>query len=93
MAALLVQTVRPSAFCEVKNARLPILPEVRFGVFRSRTAPTTVRALMETALTASLKEVAAAARAHPPKTEEWLPNKNNLPTARNSQGLREPASL
>jgi len=93
VAALLEQTVRPSAVCEVKNARLPILPEVRFGMFRSRTAPTRLRALMETALTASLKDVAAAPRGHSPKTEEWLPDKNNLPTARKSQGSREPALL
>jgi DNA-binding transcriptional LysR family regulator len=55
VSALPAEAVRNPRVSEVKYARLPVLPEVRFGMLRSRTAPTSARALMETALAASLK--------------------------------------
>jgi len=55
VSALLPETVRNAGISEVKYARLPVLPEVRLGMFRSPTAATKARALMETALATSLQ--------------------------------------
>jgi DNA-binding transcriptional LysR family regulator len=55
VSALLRESVRNTGIREVSHARLPVLPEVRFGLFRSRTTATRARALMEAALTASLQ--------------------------------------
>jgi DNA-binding transcriptional LysR family regulator len=55
VSALLPETVRNTGISELKYTKLPVLPEVRFGLFRSRTAATRARALMEAALATSLK--------------------------------------
>src|ERR1017187_1845452 len=57
MSALLPETVRDTGIGEVKCSSLPVLPEVRFGLFRSPTASTQPWALAETALAASIQAV------------------------------------
>jgi DNA-binding transcriptional LysR family regulator len=85
VAALLPETVRNTRLGEAKYARLPALPEVRFGMFRSRTAPTRARALMETALTASLKAVTGNHVVHFAETQAWPADDNRL---RRPEGLQ-----
>jgi DNA-binding transcriptional LysR family regulator len=65
VSALLRESVRNTGIREVSHARLPVLPEVRFGLFRSRTAATRARALMEAALTASLQAATGNRLTHP----------------------------
>jgi DNA-binding transcriptional LysR family regulator len=55
VSALLRETKRKTGIREVKHNKLPLLPQVRFGLFRSQTADTKARDLMETALTSSLR--------------------------------------
>lgn len=55
VSALLRETVRSGDIGEVKNVRLPVLPVVRFGLFRGSSASTRAQALMEAALATSLK--------------------------------------
>jgi DNA-binding transcriptional LysR family regulator len=55
VAALLRETVRNSGIEEIKNVRLPVLPEVRFAMFRGSSTSTRAQALMEAALATSLK--------------------------------------
>jgi DNA-binding transcriptional LysR family regulator len=64
VSVLLPETVRNTEIREVKYARLPVLPEVRFGMFRSPTAATRARALMETALATSLQPATGNWQAH-----------------------------
>jgi DNA-binding transcriptional LysR family regulator len=59
VAALLRETVRNSGIEEVKNIRLPVLPEVRFGLFRGSSVSSRPQALMEAALATSLKATTA----------------------------------
>src|SRR5258708_23070395 len=79
-SALLPETVRNSRISEVKYARLPVLPEVRFGMFRSRTAPTRARAVMETALATSLEAVTGNYLTHFAEKQAWPADDNSLPT-------------
>jgi DNA-binding transcriptional LysR family regulator len=58
VSALLPETVWSVGISEVEHSGLPVLPAVRFGMFRSPTAATKARALMETALAASLQHAA-----------------------------------
>jgi DNA-binding transcriptional LysR family regulator len=87
VSALLQETVRNTRISEVKYARLPVLPEARFGLFRSRTAPTRAGTLMETALAASLQTAARNRVAHSPEEQGWLPGENSVPTAKSSHEL------
>jgi DNA-binding transcriptional LysR family regulator len=80
VSALLPETVRNSRISEVKYARLPVLPEVRFGMFRSRTAPTRARAVMETALATSLEAVTGNYLTHSAETQAWPADDNSLRT-------------
>jgi DNA-binding transcriptional LysR family regulator len=57
-AALLRETVRNTGIAEVNRVRLPVLPEVRFALFRGRVA-SRAQTLMEEALSASLKATTA----------------------------------
>jgi DNA-binding transcriptional LysR family regulator len=59
VAALLRETVRNPGIAEVKNVRLPVLPKVRFGLFRGSAASSRAQALMEAALATSLKATTA----------------------------------
>jgi DNA-binding transcriptional LysR family regulator len=81
MAALLPETVRNTEISEVKDPRLPVLPEVRFGMFRSPTAATKARALMEMALATSLQAATGNRLAHPEKEPAWQTGQNNLGSA------------
>ena len=85
VAALLRETVRNEGICEVKDARLPMLPEARFGMFRSPTAATRTRAVMEAALAASLLAAAESRLAHSVKAP-WPTDEQGLPAAK---GLHE----
>jgi len=64
VSVLLPETVRNTEIREVQYATLPVLPEVRFGMFRSPTAATKARALMETALATSLQPSTVNRLAH-----------------------------
>jgi DNA-binding transcriptional LysR family regulator len=64
VSALLRETVRNTGIREVKHGRLPVLPEISFGLFRSNTVLTTAQSLMEMALTASLKSAKAQRLTH-----------------------------
>jgi len=55
VSALLPEAVRSTGIIEVDYARLPLLPEVRFGMFRSPSVATKATALIETALASSLQ--------------------------------------
>jgi DNA-binding transcriptional LysR family regulator len=87
VAALLPETVRNSRITEVKYAKLPELPEARFGMFRSRSAPTRARALMEAALANSLQ----VARGNPlpisGAVRGWPSDENSLGIAKSPQVL------
>jgi DNA-binding transcriptional LysR family regulator len=85
VAALLQETVRNTRISEVKYARLPVLPEARFGLFRSRAAPSRAGTLMETALATSLQATTGNRLAHAAEAQEWLPDEHSLETAKNSQ--------
>ena len=87
VAALLPETVRNTGISEVKNARLPVLPGVRFGMFRSRTAATRARALIETALANSFQAGAGDRQPHSVKTQVWPSHENSLETAKGSLEL------
>jgi DNA-binding transcriptional LysR family regulator len=87
VSALLPETVRNTGINEVKNARLPVLPAVRFGMFRSRTTATRARALIEAALAASLQAATRNRLAYPAEAQEWPSEGNNLRTVKVSQQL------
>jgi DNA-binding transcriptional LysR family regulator len=87
VSALLPETVRNTRLAEVKCARLPVLPEVRFGMFRSRSAPTRARALIETALAASLKALADNHPTHLSQMQAWPPEGSDLPSTEGQQEL------
>jgi DNA-binding transcriptional LysR family regulator len=85
VSALLPETVRNTGISEVKCARLPVLPEVRFGMFRSPTAATKARALMETALATSLQASTGNRPAHSGEGQGSPLDENSLPAASGSQ--------
>ena len=51
---------KQQALAEIKQMRLPILPEVQFGLFRSNAAPSRAQARMESGLAASLQATTAS---------------------------------
>lgn len=55
VAVLLRETVRNKGVAEIKDVRLPVLPDVRFGLFRGSPAPTRAQALVEVALATSIE--------------------------------------
>jgi DNA-binding transcriptional LysR family regulator len=59
VSALLRGTIKRTDVGEIKNARLPLLPQARFGMFRGNAAPSRAQALMETALATFLKALSA----------------------------------
>jgi len=87
VSALLPETVRNTGISEVKYARLPVLPEVRFGMFRSPTASTKARALMETALATSIQAATGNRLAHSAEAQESPSDENSLPAGSGSQEL------
>jgi len=82
VSALLQETVRNTAIREVHCGKLPVLPEVRFGMFRSPTAATRVRAAMEAALAASFQAAADSRLAHSAKTPAWPTVEESYPAAK-----------
>lgn len=86
MSALLPETVRDTGVSEVKCSSLPVLPEVRFGLFRSPTASTKARAPMETALATSIQAATGNRLAHSAEAQGLPSDENSLPGA---SGLRE----
>ena len=72
VSALLRETVRSTGIREVKHARLPVLPEVRFGLFRGSAAPTKAQTLMEAALATWLKVAAGNRVVHFAEPRPWL---------------------
>jgi DNA-binding transcriptional LysR family regulator len=87
VAALLPETALNTRISEVKDAGLPVLPEVRFGMFRSPTAATRARALLETALATSLQVGAGSRLPHPHEAQAWGSDDKNLRTAKGSREL------
>jgi len=87
VSALLRETVRNTGIREVNHARLPVLPEVRFGLFRSRTAATRARALMEAALATSLKAATGHRLSHPAEAPGWTTDENGLPASKSLQAV------
>ena len=85
MSALLPETVRDTGISEVKYSSLPVLPEVRFGLFRSPTASTKARALMETALATSIQAATGNRLAHSAEAQGSPSDENSLPSAGRSQ--------
>jgi len=78
VSALLRETVRNQGIREIKHARLPLLPEVRFGLFRSRTDVTKARSLMEAALATSLQAATGNPLTNPLDAPAWPPEDNLL---------------
>ena len=74
VSVLLRETVRGTGIREVKHGRLPVLPEISFGLFRSNTVLTRAQSLMETALAASLKPAKAPRLPDFAEAEAWLSN-------------------
>jgi DNA-binding transcriptional LysR family regulator len=87
ISALLPETVSNARLREVKYARLPVLPEVRFGMFRSRSEPTRARALMETALVSSLQGVTDNHLPHSAEIQAWPADDSNLRILKSLQQL------
>src|ERR1017187_5263165 len=87
VSALLPQTVRDTGIGEVKYARLPVLPEVRFGMFRSPTASTKARALMETALATSIQAATGNRLAHSAEAQGSPSDENSFRATSGSQEL------
>jgi DNA-binding transcriptional LysR family regulator len=87
VSALLPETVRTTGISEVKYARLPALPEVRFGMFRSPTASTRALALMETALATSIQTATGNRLAHSAEAQGSPPDENSFRAANPSQEL------
>jgi DNA-binding transcriptional LysR family regulator len=85
VSALLPETVRNVAISEVNCARLPVLPEVRFGMFRSPTAATRVRAVMEDALAASLQAAVGSRLTHSEEAQSWPSAENSIRAAKDLQ--------
>ena len=86
VSALLPETVRNPGICEVKAAGLPVLPEARFGMFRSPTAPSRARVMMEAALAASIQAATGNRLAHSAEGPAWPSDENRL---RVTNGLQE----
>ncbi len=74
VAALLRETVRNADIREVKQGRLPVLPEIGFGLFRGSAVATRAQSLMEMALAASLKSAKTERLAPVAQTQTWLSN-------------------
>ena len=83
VAALLRETVRNSkGVAEIKQMRLPILPEVQFGLFRSSAAPSRAQARMESGLAASLQATTASRISPESYTKPPLASNDDIPTLR-----------
>jgi len=74
VSVLLRETVRSAGIREVKHGRLPVLPEISFGLFRSNTVLTRAQSLMEMALAASLKSAKVERLTGFAETQIWLSN-------------------
>ena len=74
VSVLLRETVRNTSIREVKHRRLPVLPEISFGLFRSNTALTRAQSLMEIALAASLKSSKTQRLPDFAEPHTWLSN-------------------
>ncbi len=74
VTVLLRETVRSTGIREVKHGRLPALPEMSFGLFRSNTVLTKAHSLMEIALTASLKSAKVQRLPDFAEAHTWLSN-------------------
>ncbi len=74
VSVLLRETVRSTGIREVKHGRLPALPEMSFGLFRSNTVLTKAQSLMEIALTASLKSAKVQRLPDFAEAHTWLSN-------------------
>jgi DNA-binding transcriptional LysR family regulator len=74
VSVLLRETVRSTGIREVKHGRLPALPEMSFGLFRSNTVLTKAHSLMEIALTASLKSAKVQRLPDFAEAHTWLSN-------------------
>ena len=59
VSVLLREGARSIGMREVKHTRLPELPQVRYGLFRSTSSPTRAQSLMEATLAAFLKPARA----------------------------------
>lgn len=89
VSALLRETARSTGIREVEHARLPALPEVRFGMFRGQTASTRAKALMEMALAASLRAATGNRFAHSVELPAWPAAENSLPAIKGLHDLGE----
>jgi DNA-binding transcriptional LysR family regulator len=78
VSTLLRETVRNTGIREVKHARLPMLPEVRFGMFRSRTTATRARSLMQTALATSLQAATGNRLTYSAEAQVWTSDENGF---------------
>ncbi len=73
VSALLQESGGNSRIKEVKYARLPVLPEARFGLFRTRTTPPTrARALIEAALATSIRAAIGSRLSGGDEPQGWL---------------------
>ena len=73
------ETVRDTGISEVRYSSLPVLSEFRFGLFRSPTASTKARALMETALATSIQAATGNRLAHSARAQGLPSDENSLP--------------
>jgi DNA-binding transcriptional LysR family regulator len=88
VSALVRETGQNPGIREVVHARLPVLPEVRFAMFRSHTAPTRVRTLMETALATSLQAANGSRLGRSPQAQPWPPRDRSVRVEKVLQELR-----
>jgi DNA-binding transcriptional LysR family regulator len=65
VAALLRETIRNTAIREIRDVRLPELPEVRLGLFRASVVPNKAQSQMESALATSLMATTGSGAAVP----------------------------
>jgi DNA-binding transcriptional LysR family regulator len=73
VAALLRETIRNKAIGQIRNIRLPELPAVRLGLFRTSTAANKAQSQMEEALAASLMATTGRGAVHPACSTAPLP--------------------
>jgi DNA-binding transcriptional LysR family regulator len=79
VSALPRETIRTTSIREVKPGRLPVLPEISFGLFRSNTELSRAQSLMEVALASSFKATKIQRSTHFHEGQTWLLNDESRP--------------
>ena len=74
VSLLLREAVRNIGIREVKHVRLPVLPEIQFGLFRCEGGLTRAQSLMEATLSASLRPARPQSLTDASNIHAWPPD-------------------